>query len=133
MSAELRLADETPAGKVIREFLLEFATETITTRELIERRIREEVARYNAERGTVHEFQGLVQPNQAEATLNGYRLRTREPIDADDQCQKALAAFERNGFLLLANERQLESLDEVITVTPTTRAAFVKLMPLVGG
>lgn len=133
MSAELRLADETPAGRVIREFVLQLGSDMVSARELIERRIRDEVARYNASAGTTFEFHGLVQPTHAEVALNGYRMTRREPIDADEQCRQALEAFERNGFLMLANERQLESLDEIIHVTPATRVAFVKLVPLVGG
>lgn len=104
-----------------------------SARELIEQRIRDEVARYNESRGAVFEFQGLVQPAHAELALNGYRMTRRDLIDADEQCRQALAAFECNGFLMLANERQIESLDEVILVRPETRLAFVKLLPLVGG
>src|SRR5690606_34238225 len=112
MSAEIRLADETPAGRVIREFVLQLASETVTARELIEQRIRDEVARYNASRGPVFEFQGLVQPAHAEVALNGYRMTRHDPIDADEQCRQALVAFKHNGFLMLANERQIETLDE---------------------
>lgn len=47
--------------------------ESITARELVRLRVRDEVARYNSTRPEY--FRGLVQPTDAEATLNGYRRR----------------------------------------------------------
>ena len=134
MSARIVVVDETTTGKVIRELTLELLAPTISARQLIELRVRDEVARFNLNNGA-QVFHGLVQPADAEATLNGYeyRLRERKAIDAEQQCQKALQAFEANGFLLLAGERQVESLDEPIRVTPDLRVSFVKLVPLVGG
>jgi hypothetical protein len=45
----------------------------ITIRELIRLRVREEVARYNAQ--PTQRFNGLVRPADAEEDLNGYRMR----------------------------------------------------------
>ena len=67
------------------------------------------------------------------------RINNGEPslharmLDAQEQIEKALVAFERNGFLLLVNDRQIESLDEQIEVTPATTVTFLKLVMLVGG
>ena len=98
---------------------------------MITRRVRQEVEAFNADVGS--RFEGLVQPCDTEVELNGYRLREPRPLDADAQCVEALRAFESNGFFMLANGRQIESLDAEILVTPETRVAFVKLVPLVGG
>jgi hypothetical protein len=132
MGAALRLVDERPDGTVVRETVLELASERITAKELIERRVRAEVARFNAQLDETV-FHGLVQPTETEAVLNGYRLRKPRLIDADEQCARAIQAFESNGFFMLADDRQVEALDEVIVVTPTGKVAFVKLVPLVGG
>ena len=78
MGAALRLVDEQPNGTVVRELVLELASERTTAREIIERRVSHEVARFNAERSDV--FHGLVQPTGAEALLNGYRLRTKRSL-----------------------------------------------------
>jgi len=132
MSAWIRLIDETSTGKQLSELLLELESERVTARELIVRRVHEEVARH--ERATTTEvFHGLVQPTETEVTLNGYRFREPRRVDVQAQCQKALEAFDRNGFLLLVGERQVESLDEELLLTPETRVAFVRLLPLVGG
>lgn len=45
----------------------------------------------------------------------------------------ALEAFERNGFILLVEDRQVETLEEEIRVRPDTQVTFLKLVPLVGG
>jgi len=135
MSARVVISDETSTGKVLHELTLELLSPSITVRDLIELRVRDEVARFNAENG--HDvFRGLVQPTDAEATLNAYEYRVsarRKPIDPEEQCQRAWHAFEANGFLLLVGDRQAERLDEKLTITPDLRVSFVKLVPLVGG
>jgi hypothetical protein len=89
------------------------------------------VEEYNGRRSEY--FRGLIRPADAERTLNGFRLRARRAIDAEEQCEKALEAFCRNGFILLVNDRQVEELDETIEVGPETSVTFLKLVPLVGG
>ncbi len=131
MLAALKIVDETPTGEVLREVTLMLASERITVRELIERRVREEVASFNARSTDV--FHGLIQPSDTERELNGYRLRKPRQLDADAQCTEALRAFESNGFFMLVDDRQAESLDEEIIVGPDVRVSFVKLVPLVGG
>ena len=47
--------------------------------------------------------------------------------------QAALAAFQANAFFLLINDRQVTALEQNILITPNTKVAFVKLVPLIGG
>ena len=132
MTATLTVRDETATGTVLHQRTLDFLTEHVTVRELITRRVQEEVREYN--RTTERDvFVGLVQPTDAEATLNGYRPRTRRELDWEKQRDAALAAFETNGFFVLVGDRQVESLDERIRVEVGTEVSFVKLVPLVGG
>jgi hypothetical protein len=91
----------------------------------------EEVAEYN--RTTPEYFHGLVQPTDAERVLNGYRLRERRRIDPDAQVSRALSAFERNGFFIIVDACQMETLDQEITLRVGTEISFHKLIPLVGG
>ena len=79
------------------------------------------------------EFRGLVQPEGAERTLNGWRLKQARPIDWQQQFEKALEAFEGNRVLILINDRQAEALDEEFEVRPDTAVTFLRLTPLVGG
>lgn len=131
MPATLTIRDETSSGSTVHEFTLDFLDEEITVRELIERRVYEEVHEYNASKPGY--FRGLVQPTDAEATLNGYRLRSQREIDWREQRDRALEAFERNGFFILIDDRQAERLDERIRIRLGTEVTFVKLVPLVGG
>ena len=125
------LVDEQPGGTRSAPARLQLVRERITLRELIQRRVEAEVVAYNA--STPEYFSGLVQPTDAERTLNGYRMRARRRLDADKQVASALEAFDRNGFFVLFEGRQLEGLDEEIVIGPDAEVRFVKLVPLVGG
>jgi predicted lipid-binding transport protein (Tim44 family) len=124
--------DETTSGDRGTAFGIEVAEERLTVRELIGRRVREEVAEFNA-RSAPRVFQGLVQPEETERVLNGYALRRPRTVDAEAQTRKALTAFAGNGFLVLAGDRQLTELDEQVELTDGAEVTFLKLVPLVGG
>ena len=130
--------DETTAGAKTEVMTLDNLNACITARELLRMRIYQEVQDYNRNvrdyNKTKRElFRGLVQPTGATAGLNGYTLSGRREVDWKEQFDKAADAFDKNGFLLLVNGRQVESLDETIVVTADTQASFIKLVPLVGG
>ncbi len=131
MAISLTVHDETLFGERENSLSLDFLNETITARELIRERIYEEVRLYNAT--TPEVFRSLVQPTDAELTLNGYRPREPRRVDWEAQFRLALEAFERNGFFILVDDRQVESLDQTLALTPRTQVSFVKLVPLVGG
>ena len=78
-------------------------------------------------------YNGLVEPTDAERTINGYKLRGKKSIDAEKQVYVALDAFQKNGFFVLVDNIQSTALSETINVGPETRISFVKLTPLVGG
>jgi hypothetical protein len=126
--------DETLSGERSEALTLDFLTERITVRELIRSRVYQEVQDHNRKKPET--FRGLVQPTEAERTLNGteYKLRDRrKDVDWKQQFARACDAFARNGFFVLVDERQVESLDEEIVLRADTRVSFVKLVPLVGG
>jgi len=102
-----------------------------TARELIRSRVQQEVERHNQLLPEV--FCGLVQPEESERILNGFRMKTRRPLDWQKQFERACAAFQRNGFLLLVDGRQVSELDEPIELRADSEVQFVKLVPLVGG
>lgn len=136
MSVTLLVRDESATGESYLEMPIEFETERITVRELIRERVRQEVLAFNQKRDEVN-FRGLVQPTDTERVLNGrrteYRLAKPRTIDWQEQFERAVEAFGRNGFFLLVGNRQAESLDEELVIEPETRVSFVKLVPLVGG
>src|SRR6185436_12256583 len=104
MPATLTIHDETTSGQKTHSFTLECLTERMSVRELIRARIYQEVQDYNTREPEY--FRGLVEPTQAERTLNGYRLRQRRKLDWQEQFQHAIEAFERNGFFVLVGDKQ---------------------------
>jgi hypothetical protein len=131
MATTLTVRDESTSGKTINEFVLDLLTERITVRELIRSRVYQEVQDYNLR--LPDRFNGLVQPTDTEATLNGFKLKKPRQIDWKAQFEKALEAFETGRVLILVNNRQVESLDEEIIVDPQTNVSFLRLTMLVGG
>jgi len=131
MPAILTIHDETASGQKTNTLTLDCLTEHLTVRELIRARIYQEVQDYNLKEPEY--FRGLVEPTNAEKVLNGYKLKARRKIDWQEQYQKALEAFERNGFFVLVGDRQADSLDQQFEVKVDTEVSFVKLVPLVGG
>lgn len=134
MSATLKIRDETTlslGADEVESFTLDVLTARITVRELIRARVANEVRDYNLSQPEY--FRGLVQPTDAESTLNGFRLRKRRKIDPEKQFELAIKAFYTNGFILLVDDRQVDDLEEEIEVRPDTTVTFLKLVPLVGG
>jgi len=131
LAATLTIHDESAAGETLFELTLNVSAERITARDLIRQRVRHEVEEYNRRKPDT--FRGLVQPTDSERTLNGYRLKQPRTIDADTQFAKAIGAFAGNQIIMLVDDRQVESLDEEIIVSPYTRVSFLRLTPLVGG
>ncbi len=131
MSGTLTIRDETLSGEPIHEWALEVAEEKITVRELIRSRIYQEVQDYNVKNSQV--YRGLVQPEDAEKTLNGWKLKKPGSLDWKRQFERALEGFQNNRILILINDRQAESLDEEFTIESGTSVTFLRLMPLVGG
>lgn len=131
MANRLNIHDTNTLGDDGPVLVLDFLTEQITVRELIRSRVYQEVKDFNTQQPEF--FKGLVQPTETEQTLNGYRLRKPRQIDWEAQFEKALTAFQSNGFIILVDDEQVTELEEEITIVPDTSVAFMKLIPLVGG
>ncbi|MCM0679193.1 hypothetical protein NCC78_31670 [Micromonospora phytophila] len=127
----VRFVDETTSGARGDGWHLEIFEERLPLRELIRRRVFQEVAEHNARRPAV--FRGLVQPGDTEATLNGRRPDAPRRVDAEEQFTRAVAAFGRNGFVVLVDDRQVDQLDTEVELRVGTEVCFLKLVPLVGG
>ena len=134
MSTTLKIKDESTFsldGDDDRDFTLDVPDERITVQELIRARVYREVHEYNLDQPPY--FQGLVQPSDAERSLNGFKMRRRRRIDPEKQFELAKRAFYSNGFILLVNDRQVDEFEDEIEIRPNTTVTFLKLVPLVGG
>src|SRR5512141_1832123 len=103
MSATLTIHDETASGQKTHTFTLDCLTERMTVRELIRAPIYQETQDYNQKQPEY--FRGLVEPTGAERTLKGSRLKQRRVIDWEQQYQRALDSFQRNGFFVLVGDK----------------------------
>jgi hypothetical protein len=129
----MMIVDESTAGGK-RLWTLDVADvleEALSLREVIRRRVYQEVTEYNAQHSDV--FHGLVQPTDAERTLNGYRLRTPRRLDWEAQYAKAVEAFAHRAYIVLVNNNQVNDLDALVELHAGAEVTFFKLVPLVGG
>ena len=124
----LTIKDETAAGRVLHQILLEFENEYISVKQLIEARIKAEIKRYEKDIDSYKK--GLVLPTNLEKRLNNKKA---PKIDVEKQLYIALKAFQNNGFFILVDDEQVEELEDKFLIDETTQVSFVKLTPLVGG
>jgi hypothetical protein len=131
--ASVRIRDEVRPGRVTVEALvLPDMPERLSVRELIRTRVREEVARANADRSEARRLL-LVAPVEAEETLNGDRVREGRPIDWERQADVAVEAFERQAFFVFVDGEQANVLDDEVALGVDTEVRFLRLTPLAGG
>jgi len=130
MTLALKIIDQTPGAHPPVARQLRLASERITLRELLTRRIEEEVAAFN---GGDNEIRPLVVPSEQERRLNGEPLKQRRNVDAARQLETAIEAFQRTRILVVVDRVQVLDLDRELTVTPDSEVRFIKLVPLVGG
>ena len=133
MSTTLTIKDETIYSSFGDQYVFKLwlKSNRLTVRELIRTRVEREVTEHNTQQSD--KIRGLLQPQTMEQTLNLARPRKFQPLDWQEQYDKAVEAFQRNGFVILVNERQVENLDDWIEVQPETEVTFLRLVPLVGG
>jgi hypothetical protein len=55
------------------------------------------------------------------------------PVAWEKRADEACASFARNGFVMIAGNRQVDDLDEVIDLRRAAEVSFIRLVPLVGG
>ena len=128
----ITIKDETAAGKILHQIMLEVEDEIITVEELIMKRVTLEVEQFNNQ-PQIKNFNGLVRPSNTEASINGYTMKKHRNIDAEKQCYIALKAFQENVFFVLVDNKQVDGLKQEIHVGQDTEVSFVQLTPLVGG
>lgn len=129
MALILPITDETTSGTRRSAGNFQFDAETLSLRELIRRRVEQEVERFNRADNPI--FHGLIESGETERILNGTRERLL--LDWETQYARAMTAFQGNGFLVIVDGRQVTDPDEEIELTAETNISFLKLVPLIGG
>lgn len=125
------ICDELLNGTITNQFEISLESDSLTVRDLIVKRVSVEIDNYN--KRLPEYFNGLIEPKEAERTLNGYKLKPKQLIDVEKQVYIALDAFQKNGFFVLVDNEQLDELEHQVVFKSTSKISFVKLTPLVGG
>ena len=131
MPTPVTIHDQTPSGERTHSFKLDFMTSHVTVRQLIRSRIYQEVEDYNVKKGAT--FHGLVQPADTDTGATGFTMKAPREINWKTQFEKALEGFQRSGYHIFIDDKQVKRLDEEVDLKPGTQVTFVKLVPLVGG
>ncbi len=125
----VKIRDESVPRSEVVEALLALSSAKLTARDLIAERVRMEIdRRLLTQDGRI--APALIAPTEKETLLNRMTLKV---VNIEAKIEVALRAFEANGFILLVDDKQIESLDTQIELTPETVVTFLKLTPLVGG
>ena len=87
---------------------------------------------------TGREIRSWVLPGLPAAMTARELVRLRVRFDApgpgwEERAESACAAFARNGFVMIAGDRQVDDLDDVIDLARVAEVSFIQLIPLVGG
>lgn len=117
----LVIRDEDCAGKLLNQFEIQLSSTVLTLRDVISERVFQEVEIYRA--GT---------------TALPYTLVSRETqaiytIDYEQELSYALRGFAKNSYLVLIDDRQVENLDETMSLQNAATVTFIRLVPIVGG
>ncbi|MDH5692857.1 MAG: hypothetical protein OEZ47_07115 [Gammaproteobacteria bacterium] len=131
MNAVLVIKDETARGEQINTVRLSLVSERLSVKELISRRVQQEVEQFNLKRPVC--FKALVKPKDAEETTQGFRLAVHHDLDWEIQVETAIEAFKQKCFFIMVNGKELSDLDDEVVITDTTEISFIRLMPIVGG
>ena len=127
----IKINDEDVRGECYHSFRISNDVDSLTVRDLIKLRIETEVKGFNTRRPLC--FFALVQPEGAEITPKGYRLKTHHDIDWQAQYEIALDAFTKKSFLISISGKDFQSLDDVIDTPDTVEISFVKFNEIIGG
>lgn len=115
----------------MHSLMLTLEQESLSLRNLIQERVRQEVSKFNLTRPVC--FKCLVQPAGAEDTAQGYRLPQHSDQDAEVHARKAIEAFEDRRFFVLVDGRDITDLDTVLQLGDESSIVFQKLMSVVAG
>ena len=128
MPSTITCRDQTTSGQLLAPFTLKDLPDTISLRDLIRLRVREDVAARNL---GLTALPGPV--DAAEASRNDCLPSQRPQLDWEEQAEAALRAFSRNRYVVLVGSHQVEDLDELIDLSEAAQVAFLRLVPLMGG
>ena len=127
-TVQVTVLDQASSGEILNQLKMEFQSATVTLRDLISGRVRQETKRlFESSNRSIYSLIG-------QTDLETSRIK---PLDMslvqDEKVKYALEMFQKNSFLVLVDDLQVTSLDQEIRLTNDTEISFLKLVPLIGG
>lgn len=145
MAALLKILDEhfgTSVSERRPAVELKLVSERTSPRDIIRQRVQAEIEEVN-QRNQAHidghartrSFLIDVDAASPEAKLNMPIIGRRKPklFDLDAETDRAITAFEKRQFIMLLDNRQIDDIDDCVTITPESEVVFLYLTPLKGG
>ena len=141
MGINIRITDEHFGKSKLSIFEIEYPSEDVTIREIITRRVEEEVARVSHTLQNPNHIKvehrmflaGLTKLSP-EVLLNQDSItKPRKPIDVVSAVENAYKAFNAGKYFVLVNDLQYEKLDDKVKLTQNSEVIFLRLTPLQGG
>jgi hypothetical protein len=135
---EVQVRSRVPGGDAF-DVLVDVAGAVLTAAELIRLAVTEQVRALDGDAARCREVLDRQYLSDAEireqAATGAIRLPAAPPPAPDParEAARACQAFRQNVFAILAGGRQVQSLDEQVTLGPGTRVVFLRLTPLAGG
>lgn len=117
----LVIRDEDSAGNLLNQIEISLSSPVLTLRDVIAERVLQEIETVRKRKNTDLPY-GLVS-QQAPAN----------EVDYEQELMRALAAFGENRYFVLLDDRQVEDLDEPVSLRDAAIVTFVRLIPIVGG
>lgn len=99
-------------------FSINTSSEKITVREIIAKKVSEEVKNFSQKR----KFSRCLEDSSANLC-----------VKSEEEVFAAINAFKKNEFIVLVSDKEIQDLDEEINVALISRIEFYQLIPLEGG
>jgi hypothetical protein len=117
-----------PEGQRLRRTQLTVPA-SLTVRELIRRKVAQEVVEYldHTRAGLSGEY---LSP---EALIKAQTPEALAPGAVAVEIVRAQQAFTARDYMIVIDDHRIVDADAVVTLSPTTRVEFIKILPLVGG
>lgn len=139
-----RIVGSTKPDEGLPNIALALLHEQLTVRELISQAVEEQIRDLLLQRKLdADEARDILRRQyltdadvQAQSKAGAVKVpsdKSLRPIAIADEVEKALDAFERGVYMVVVDGHQTDTLDEVLTLTPTSKITFLRLTPLVGG
>ena len=133
MPTTVTIRDESVGARDVSQFMLQLPAEQITVEELIRSRVYQEVKDEVAKARSATTVRPLIARYRDDGELREAPDPGPMTLDWRAQFEVARDGFCQGAFLILVDDRQMEHLEQPITIEADTEIVFLRLTPLVGG